>query len=326
MTTALSETEPTGRVEFHSTNAARAIDYLQTAYGAGLRVSGARDGQLVAHSRLDGGSFAIDDLRLPLNLQVGQDPLGSLIVVTPRAGQFERECGGITERFRAGDVFVDAEPTLPSTLQLRDAEVQTVMLDLAVLAQIAATSATRTPGPVRLTSYQPTSPTAVAHWKRTINYLHQLLGNGAAATLPLIRANAAQLLAAAVLTTFPNTAVTDPTAQDRHDATGATARRAREFIEQNAHTQICLADIAAAANVGIRAVQLAFRRHFDTTPLAYLRAIRLDHAHHDLQTGDPSRGDTVTTIANRWGFTNHNRFTTQYRHTYGVTPRHTLHS
>jgi AraC-like DNA-binding protein len=322
--TAVSEAEPTASVEFHSTDAALAIDYLQAAYGAGLRVSGARDGQLVAHSRLDGGSFAIDDVRLPLNLLVRQDPLGSLVVVTPRAGQFERECGGITERFQAGDVFVDAEPTLPSILRLREIEAQTVMLDLAVLARIAATSPTRTPGPVRLTSYQPTSAAAVAHWKRTISYLRALLGNSEAATLPLIRANAAQLLAATVLTTFPNTAVTDPTAQDRHDATNATTQRAIAYIEQHAHTEICLADIAGAANVSIRTIQLAFRQHLHTTPLAYLRAIRLNRAHHDLQAADPSRGDTVTTIAHRWGFYNHSRFANHYRHTYGVTPGHTL--
>jgi AraC-like DNA-binding protein len=324
MTTAVSEAEPSGRIEFHTTDADLGIDYLRSAYGAGVRVSGARDGHLFAHSRLDGGSFAIDDVRLPLNLLVRQDPLGSLIVITPRAGRFERECRGISERFQPGDVLIDADPTLPSVLRLQDIHIQAVMLDLAVLAQVAATSTTRTPGPVGLTGYQPTSTAAAAHWKRTIRYLRELLGSGEAAMQPLIRANAAQLLAATLLTTFPNTAVTDPTAQDRHDATNGTARRAVSFIEQHAHTEICLADIAAAANVSIRALQLAFRRHLDTTPMAYLRAVRLDHAHRDLQAGDPTRGDTVTTIAYRWGFTNPGRFATAYHDTYGQPPRHTL--
>jgi len=55
----------------------------------------------------------------------------------------------------------------------------------------------------------------------------------------------------------------------------ATVRRATAFIEQHAHTDINMADIAAAANVSIRAVQCAFRRHLNTTPMAYLRAVRL---------------------------------------------------
>jgi len=100
-----------------------------------------------------------------------------------------------------------------------------------------------------------------------------------------------------------------------------TVRRAIAFIEQHPDADISVADIAAAANVSIRAVQFAFRRHLDTTPMDYLRTVRLDRAHHDLLTTNPSLGDT---IAARWGFHHHSRFAARYRHAYGVTPRHTL--
>ena len=59
------------------------------------------------------------------------------------------------------------------------------------------------------------------------------------------------------------------------------------FIEENAHADITVADIAAAASVTVRAIQLAFRRHLDTTPLEYLRRVRLGHAHRDLLAADP---------------------------------------
>jgi len=98
-------------------------------------------------------------------------------------------------------------------------------------------------------------------------------------------------------------------------------RRAIAFIEQHPDADIGVADIAAAANVSIRAVQFAFRRHLDTTPMDYLRTVRLDRAHHDLLTTNPSLGDT---IAARWGFHHHSRSAARYRHAYGVTPRHTL--
>jgi AraC-like DNA-binding protein len=95
-------------------------------------------------------------------------------------------------------------------------------------------------------------------------------------------------------------------------------RRAIAFIEQHPDADISVADIAAAAaNVSIRAVQFAFRRHLDTTPMDYLRTVRLDRAHHDLLTTNPSLGDTVTA---RWGFHHHSRFAARYRHAYGVTP------
>ena len=133
----------------------------------------------------------------------------------------------------------------------------------------------------------------------------------------------ARLLAATVLTAFPNTALTDPAIEDRRDAHPATLRRAVAFIDEHAHTDVTTADIAAAAHVTIRAVQLAFRRHLDTTPTEYLRRVRLDHAHHDLLAADPTR-DSVTATAYRWGFPSPSRFAAYYRAAYGVPPGETL--
>jgi len=84
------------------------------------------------------------------------------------------------------------------------------------------------------------------------------------------------MLAATTLATFPNTVITEPTARDRRDATSATVRRAIAFLDQHPDTDISVADIAAAAHVSIRAVQVACRRHLDTTPMQYLRTVRLD--------------------------------------------------
>jgi AraC-like DNA-binding protein len=325
--TALASGAPApARIEFSTTDSALAIDNLKDVYGTNFKVSGARDGYVFAHSRLDGGSFALDDLRVPLDVRVRQDPFNSLIVVLLRAGRFDRRCGGIDERFLPGDVFIDAEPSLPSTVHLHHIELQTTMLDLGVLAQVAATSSSRAPGPIRFTGYQPVSPAAAAHWRNTTRYLGELLANPEAAAQPLIRGNGARMLAATALATFPNTAVMAPSGRDRSDATSATLRRAVAFIEQHAHADISLADIAAAANVSLRAVQFAFRRHRDTTPMAYLRAVRLDQVQRELLAADPSGDDTVTHIAARWGFYNHSRFAAQYRRTFGVSPLHTLRS
>jgi AraC-like DNA-binding protein len=313
-----------GRIEFSTTDPDRAIDYLSRVYRTSLQVSGARDGYLHRHTRADGGSFAIDDVWLPLHVYVRQEPLDSLIIVQIDSGRMERECGDVSERFLTGDVFVDAEPALPATLRMLGVEAQTVMLDLSVLAQVAAASPGRVAGPIRLTSLQPRSALAALQWQRTVTFLRDLLANTEAVAQPLIRGNAARLLAATVLATFPNTAIIDPTAQDRQDATSTTLRRAIAFIEQRPDADIGVADIAAAANVSIRAVQFAFRRQLDTTPMAYLRAVRLDHAHRDLLATDPDHGDTVTGIASRWGFYSSSRFATQYRRAYGVSPRDTL--
>ena len=102
-----------------------------------------------------------------------------------------------------------------------------------------------------------------------------------------------------------------------------TVGRAVAFIEERARDDIDVADIAAAAFVTIRAVQLAFRRYLGTTPLAYLRRIRLERAHHQLLSADPDR-TTVTAVAADWHFTNPSRFSAYYRDAYGVPPAQTL--
>jgi AraC-like DNA-binding protein len=324
MTGVAAAAEPPGQLEFDTTDPGLAIDYLSKAYRTSLRISGVRDGNRFRHSRANCGLFALDEVRLPLHLSVQQAPLASLVIVQIDAGRMARECGDVSERFLSGDVFISAEPSLPASLRLLEVQLQTVMLDLSVLATVASTSPTRAPGPVRLTSYQPRSAAVALHWQRTVAYLRNMLANTEIAGQPLISGSAARLLAATVLATFPNTAVTEPTAQDRQDATSSTLRRAIAFIDEHAHIDLSVVDIAAAANVSVRAVQFAFRRHLDTTPMAYLREVRLDRAHRELLAAEPSCGNTVTAIAARWGFHSHSRFAAKYRHTYGVTPHHTL--
>ena len=48
----------------------------------------------------------------------------------------------------------------------------------------------------------------------------------------------------------------------------ASVRRAERFIEDNAENAIGLADVASAAGVSARSLQLAFRRFRDTTPMS----------------------------------------------------------
>lgn len=110
---------------------------------------------------------------------------------------------------------------------------------------------------------------------------------------------------------------------DRRDAHPATLRRAIAYIDANAGRDLSAVDIASAAHVSVRAVQLAFRQYLDTTPMAYLRRVRLDHAHRELQAAAP--GDaTVTRVAARWGYGQPSSFAAQYRAAYGESPSQTL--
>ncbi|GAC1402785.1 MAG: hypothetical protein NVSMB60_19620 [Mycobacterium sp.] len=102
-----------------------------------------------------------------------------------------------------------------------------------------------------------------------------------------------------------------------------TLRRALAFMHQNAHLDIGLSDIAAAIGVTPRTVQYMFRRHLGTTPLEYLRRVRLDRAHRDLQAANPAV-DTVMEIAGRWRFSHAGRFSIAYKQAFGLPPSRTL--
>jgi AraC-like DNA-binding protein len=233
---------------------------------------------------------------------------------------------GSERSYRPGDVFVAIRPGQPHTGRSIDIDTELAVIDPVLLTQVAATAPTLTPQPVQFTGRDPMSDASARLWLKTCAYVRDtFLAIPDAAAQRLVAASVEQLLAAVALAVFPNNALTDPTSEDQHDASPAALGRAVSFIDEHAHEDIAVADIAAAAKVTIRAVQLAFRRHLETTPTAYLRRVRLEHAHRELTTADPAL-NTVTTVAYRWGFSSPSRFAAYYRQAYGTHPSQTLHS
>ncbi|GGQ77047.1 AraC family transcriptional regulator [Couchioplanes azureus] len=296
--------------------------FLRSTY-SGMHMHSDIDRPWLRHHRIGAGVFALDDVEQSTSLDFRVAPLHAILITRPLTSRMQRACGDADQRYAPGDLFIVADPDQPYTMRWLPGRLTTAVLDPGVLARVAATAPGRRPEPIQFTSLDPISAPAAAQWWNVRAYATELVGNAETAA-PLILASTAQLLAAATLTTFPNTALTDPTIEDRHDAHPANLRRAISFIDDNAHHAISPADIATAAHVTIRTLQLAFRRHLETTPTGYLRRVRLDHAHRDLQAADPTTGATVSAIAARWGFANHSRFTAEYRTTYGITPSQTL--
>ncbi|HQU70618.1 MAG TPA: AraC family transcriptional regulator [Albidovulum sp.] len=99
-------------------------------------------------------------------------------------------------------------------------------------------------------------------------------------------------------------------------------RLAEGFIEAHLDQAITLEDVAQAAGISPRGLQLAFREHRGTTPLGFWREARLARAHADLIAAPP--GTRVTEVALRWGFTHFGRFAEAYRARYGFCPREAL--
>ncbi len=101
-------------------------------------------------------------------------------------------------------------------------------------------------------------------------------------------------------------------------------RRVVELIESAPDRAFTVADLASFAGVSERSLHAAFRRQLGTSPMAYLRHRRLEHAHHELLDLDPSTGIKVIDVALRCGFTHAGRFAAAYRARFGESPSTTL--
>jgi AraC-like DNA-binding protein len=100
-------------------------------------------------------------------------------------------------------------------------------------------------------------------------------------------------------------------------------RRAIDAMLADPGYPFTVADLADASGVGVRALQAAFHRTTGTSPMGYLRDLRLARAHDDLRRARPDT-ETVADVAHRWGFSHLGRFAAAYRRQYGVAPSVTL--
>jgi AraC-like DNA-binding protein len=303
--------------------------FLQTAYGTWLRLARKSltpsGDSLLLHVRVDVGAFAIDDVYVRGEWEAAHGPFNKVMGVWVTAGRMEGHCDGIRAGATTGDITMVAQPYLSSDLRSQNLRETVVAVDPAVIASAAAgVPAEQATLPIRFSSFTPFNTAAAQGWKDTVSYVKDVVLADFAVATPLVLGRAARLLAAVTLSTFPNTAIADPTPHDRTDHQPVLLRRALEFIEANVAEDIGLPDIAVAVRVTPRAVQYMFRRHLDTTPLQYLRRLRLQYAHHDLSAADPARR-TVGEIASRWGFMDTARFAVLYRKAYGQDPEARLH-
>ena len=99
-------------------------------------------------------------------------------------------------------------------------------------------------------------------------------------------------------------------------------RRARECLHANAAEPLDLAQLANAAGIGIRALQLGFQRHFGTSISDMLLDIRLSCLNAQLKRAQPDA--RIIDIAFDLGFTHLGRMAGAYRAKFGETPSATL--
>jgi transcriptional regulator GlxA family with amidase domain len=101
--------------------------------------------------------------------------------------------------------------------------------------------------------------------------------------------------------------------------------RAVELLRSDPGHPWTAGELAAAVSVSVRSLHDGFRRSMATSPIAYLRELRLCAVHEELATGEPG-SVTVTEVAARWGFVHLGRFAASYQRRFAELPSQTLRS
>lgn len=110
------------------------------------------------------------------------------------------------------------------------------------------------------------------------------------------------------------------------ESAGAASPRVRTAIHymlERLGEPLTVAEVAAAVGVTPRALQAAFRRDLDESPLLWLRARRLERAYRLLLATSPP-AESVTTVASACGFFHAGEFAMAFRARFGRTPSSVL--
>jgi AraC-like DNA-binding protein len=149
-----------------------------------------------------------------------------------------------------------------------------------------------------------------------------LKSSSSAVEHPLVRDRIASALVSTLLVSMPHNmqCALEPAARS---IAPFFVRRVERFMEENARQAINLEDLAGVAGVSARALQLAFQRFRETTPMAYLRVLRLELARRELAQA-ARNGGCVASVANACGFGHLSRFAAEYKARFNESPAQTL--
>ena len=138
---------------------------------------------------------------------------------------------------------------------------------------------------------------------------------------PLGMAGIEQALMTALLTAQPSN-YSAALARQASPAMPRHVMRAEEMIRAHPELPITVADLSDVSGVSARTLFEGFRRFRGTTPMALLKAVRLEQAHAELKAAPPA--ENIAGIAFKWGMVHLGRFARDYRERFGELPSDTL--
>lgn len=268
--------------------------------------------------------ISLNRLRYGPTVEIDAGCLDSfLLVMMPLAGNADIQCGA--QRIRSSpDLASVVTPTrsLTQTVFIGCDQIM-IKIDRALLDSVCAQHIghpLREPIEFAL-GMDMASPGGMS-WQALVSYLASEVERDAP-TLgsPLATAQIEHLLVTTLLTVQPHN-YRDELLNPSQPIAPRHVRRVEEFIQAHADRDLTIGDLAAYAKVSTSALFAGFREFRNTTPMAYLKSVRMQRVHDELRS--PASADaTVTSIAMRWGFHHLGHFAADYKNRYGECPSRT---
>lgn len=311
------DAEPLIHVDRHGLDIDEAVAFYERVYSSrDISVGRAADGHFSWRFRAVGddevvvGTSSVDAPRWGT---IGQSPT-YVLAWTTRPGLAVDTAGrdpiamdpGVPVMWPSGrDIEFDGAPTT----------LHTVRFAAAFLESVAAAQRSAVPGPLRFATRADAEGT---------DRLRSVIGSVAPELLRPDtsrerRAALNMLVAEAVVDAYDAVPVADVVLHEGP----ATMRFAQEWMVQNAHRPITSTDVSRATGINARSLQATFQRHAGTSPMAFLREVRLHRVRAQLVAADPGV-TTVAAIAGAWGFGHLGRFAGYYADAFGELPSETL--
>ncbi|WP_298242537.1 AraC family transcriptional regulator [uncultured Bradyrhizobium sp.] len=239
-----------------------------------------------------------------------------------------------TAHIRAGVTELEAapertasllSPTIPTRMMWCDCAQAILLLDRRMVEQRAAALSGRAAGTVEfdpVIDLQGQAGRALRHSLAELMTLAERLGPSGTLS-PLAMADWRELLLDHLLNGQRH-GLSDAihTFSGRAERLPRALRVARDHLADNSGAPLDLAQLACASGIGIRALQLGFRRHFGLSISQMLLDMRLAGLHARLAQASPDA--SITDIAFDLGFTHLGRMAGAYREKFGETPSATL--
>jgi AraC-like DNA-binding protein len=159
-------------------------------------------------------------------------------------------------------------------------------------------------------------------WWGLVEHLWSVAENGMLFRSPILIDEVERVSKTLLLTLQPHN-YSEALSQGESPAAPYYVRRAEEYIYARAGQVITMENLVEASGVSARSLYEGFRRFRGTTPMAFIKWLRLDRAHCDLLAGRPG-STTVAAVAAKYGFTHLGHFAAAHRRKYGETPSEVL--